>query len=125
MKQQTYSVLVNLSWGIFFINMWGIEPSIWSLISLYIAFSAVYFTVELHATHVPEVRSERPVTFRSWVVAVCWGGLLLIFAANLTPYWSQLCPLLGIGALYCASRIWPACKPEDNPHAEAPQSIDS
>ncbi len=39
--------------------------------------------------------------------------LIFILAAILPQYWSELFPLLVIGALYCASRLWTTRESED------------
>jgi hypothetical protein len=116
MKLQTYGVLVMGCWSVFFLRILpGFSSfSFWAVVSLTVGMGAVHCTVNLCGDH----ESEEKIKGSSWKqypwgVGIGWTLLIFILAAILPQYWSELFPLLVIGALYCASRLWTTRQSED------------
>jgi hypothetical protein len=123
MKPGTYSLLIVISWVVFFLGLWGNLPFPWWLISLSVGAAAVNCTGDLWGNQAPEQKAEAR-SWKDWFVPLCWMVLLIIITNELPEYWAQICPLLSVIALHFASTVWPARKPENKRDVAVPQDVD-
>jgi hypothetical protein len=125
MKPQTYVSLLTASWVVFWLKLWENDHPYWWAIPLLVGFFALYSTVALCAYTAtgetpknwlnPPPQSPSGPAWLNLVVVVCWTLLLLKIADTLPPYWSQLCPLIAVSALFVVSKLFPRAKPGTRP----------
>jgi hypothetical protein len=98
-------------------------PWYWQIISLLVGMGALYCTVNLYSDSEEKTEGSSWRLY-PWVVGISWQLGVWILASILPQYWSELFPLLVIGALYGASRLWTARETEDSPQ-ELSSSVDA
>lgn len=116
MKQDFYYCLMVAGWVAFFFRITDSWPGLSSLFCVVVGATAIVCTGMLFISNRWSGKSQEPpgeaaaTTLPYWgSTGVTIGGCIAfnMISDRLPQYWSEISPLIGIVAVYCASRLFP------------------